>query len=233
MSERSLLPPRLKDWTEGTPQIGLFMRTEEGGVIEAANDKATPDMVNAFFLLYHEMASDKPLPEEEAEKLLKRLSRHYGQPVMPVRKYCKAIWTWMNCVTQANRDDVNNEKPHPRFSDIGPVLPNVRRAIEKSALLGRLIYGDQPLRTKECPEHKGIWRGLPALRNDCKHGCGLTGWIPDDFDPDAPCKHKWQKPDWEGRIMRCKECGEKLRDMDEREASFAEKMVPKKDPPSV
>lgn len=232
MSDRPLLPPRLKDWTEGTPQVGVFLRTEQGSVIQAVNDKASPEMVNAFFLLYHEMTSGN-LPEEDAEKLLQRLSKHFGQPVMPVRRYCKAIWTWMNCVTDAYKKDVENKEEDPRFPSIGPVLPSVRRAIEKSALLWRLIYDGQPLRTKECPEHKGVWQGLPSPNNDCKHGCELTGWIPDDFDPNGPCQHKWQEPDWEGRIMRCPQCGEKLRDMNEQEASFAEKMAPKKDQPSV
>ncbi len=38
------------------------------------------------------MASD--LTDDEAEAMLKVLSRHYHQPVMPINRYCKALRTW-------------------------------------------------------------------------------------------------------------------------------------------
>jgi hypothetical protein len=41
MSNRRMMPPRLKDWKEGTNQIGLFIRTKDGGVIEAVSNEAT------------------------------------------------------------------------------------------------------------------------------------------------------------------------------------------------
>lgn len=50
--------------------------------------------------------------------------------------------------------------------------------ISKSSMLDRLIYGCEPLRTEKCPTHKGKWSGLEDGRNDCPHGCGLTGWLP-------------------------------------------------------
>lgn len=34
------MPPRLKDWTEGHTQIGLFIRDSEGSVIEVVTHKA-------------------------------------------------------------------------------------------------------------------------------------------------------------------------------------------------
>lgn len=39
--------------------------------------------------------SDEPkLTDEEAEAMLARLSRHYGEPVMPIDRYCAALSTW-------------------------------------------------------------------------------------------------------------------------------------------
>lgn len=57
----SLLPPRKKNWTEGKFQVGVFIRTEMGGVIEAVNDAATPGMVAAAERLFQIMASDDDL----------------------------------------------------------------------------------------------------------------------------------------------------------------------------
>lgn len=39
-------PPKLRDWKRGQPQIGAFLRTATGAVIELVNDKAGPDEVN-------------------------------------------------------------------------------------------------------------------------------------------------------------------------------------------
>lgn len=39
---RQLMPPRLKDWKEGTIQIGLFIRTDDG-VVEAVSNEAPPE----------------------------------------------------------------------------------------------------------------------------------------------------------------------------------------------
>lgn len=47
--ERSALPPRLRDWTKGKPQIGAFLRTREGSTITLVNDAASDDQ-EAFVL---------------------------------------------------------------------------------------------------------------------------------------------------------------------------------------
>ena len=39
MRSRSLLPPRKRDWTPGTYQIGAFVRTPEGTVFEMVSTK--------------------------------------------------------------------------------------------------------------------------------------------------------------------------------------------------
>ena len=41
--DKPSLPPRLRDWTEGTPQIGAFLRTREGGTVELVNNAATAE----------------------------------------------------------------------------------------------------------------------------------------------------------------------------------------------
>jgi hypothetical protein len=42
-SEKPLLPPRLKDWKEGKAQIGIFLRTETGGVVQMTKSEATEE----------------------------------------------------------------------------------------------------------------------------------------------------------------------------------------------
>ena len=55
-------------------------------------------------------------------------------------------------------------------------------AITKSALLGRLLYLNEELRTTKCPEHTGTWRGLDWHINEgCSLGCDLTGWLPNNI----------------------------------------------------
>jgi len=38
-----LLPPKKKDWVPGSPQVGVFLRTAQGTVIETVHDRATND----------------------------------------------------------------------------------------------------------------------------------------------------------------------------------------------
>ena len=35
------MPPRRRDWTEGTPQVGIFIRTADGGTVQWVNDRAS------------------------------------------------------------------------------------------------------------------------------------------------------------------------------------------------
>jgi hypothetical protein len=42
----SILPPRKKNWTPGQYQIGLFIRTPDGCVIESSWDKPTQEIVD-------------------------------------------------------------------------------------------------------------------------------------------------------------------------------------------
>jgi len=60
MSEH-LLPPRKRDWKRGIPQVGVFIRTKDGGTIEMVNDKASPDEAAFAFLLVRGL---RHVPEE-------------------------------------------------------------------------------------------------------------------------------------------------------------------------
>lgn len=66
-----------------------------------------------------------------------------------------------------------------RMKSWNETLSSVELSIRKSALLARLIYGGEKLRTQKCPQHKGHWSGLEHPDNQCPHGCGLTGWLPE------------------------------------------------------
>ncbi len=58
------------------------------------------------------------------------------------------------------------------------------KAVSKSCLLDRLVYRGEVLRTRLCPEHKGVWSGgsLSSNHCPCQHGSCVTGWLP----PEAP-----------------------------------------------
>ncbi len=118
--------------------------------------------------------------------MLLQLCRHFNEPVMPMGRYCIALRTWAQCVTDAHHEDVAAEL-HPlanqhgrsaRFAHLVPFFRDLELAISKSALLARLLYDGEPVRTEKCPEHQGHWSGLEFGRNACPHGCQLTGWLP-------------------------------------------------------
>lgn len=117
--------------------------------------------------------------DHEANEMLRRLSEHFHQPVMPVSRYCDALETWMRQVVALNRDPQTPEWSHGhRYFTI---LSNIATDIRKSNLLWRLIYAGEPLRTEPCPKHQGRWSGILP----CEHGCDSTGWLPAGSPPGA------------------------------------------------
>jgi hypothetical protein len=54
-----MMPPRLKDWKEGANQIGLFIRTKDGGVIEAVSNDATKEARDAAGELFLRLIEKK------------------------------------------------------------------------------------------------------------------------------------------------------------------------------
>jgi len=124
------------------------------------------------------MPVDKIRSEAEAEELLLLLQKFYGQPVMPLGRFCKAITTWMQCIVQ-NNTDPELSKTLLHGSDYYTFLNEISTDIEKSNLLGRLLFAREPLRTKKCPIHKGHWNGQAMFFEPCPEKCGGTGWLPE------------------------------------------------------
>lgn len=128
------------------------------------------------------------MTDAEAEAMREQLAKHYGEPVMPVSRYCRALETWAARIEELNRPGYTDRQGSAYWRHLGHILRDIR----KSNLLARMIYGGEPLRTRECPVHKGRWTGItentvvPAPESpigfksiDAKCGCGGTGWLPE------------------------------------------------------
>lgn len=133
------------------------------------------------------MSEDK-LTDEQAEEMLKRLSKHYRSPVMPLSKYCNALRTWANTLERKARAEMQEMKAKGKLdtldkerlyrgSDFRFYLDSAMLNIRKSNMLYRLLYLGQKLRTEECPTHKGRWGDIFS---GCE--CGGTGWLPHEDD---------------------------------------------------
>lgn len=134
----------------------------------------------------HDPANGPLLTVEQTKEMLAQLSRYYGEPVMPMSRYCRAFERWLGAIATLNarppRDE--NDKPEYRHGHRwAPFVRDIRLAISKSSLLGRLLYEGEEFRTVECPEHKGKWSGLEFPESPCPHGCNMTGWLPQPNDP--------------------------------------------------
>lgn len=112
------------------------------------------------------------LTPEQAEAMLKRLSRHFRQPVLPIRRYCDALCLYADILSE---QCAPGRSEHPRGEGYVHLLQGTIRDIRKSNLLARLLYAREKLRTRPCPEHKGQWSGI----DECPYGCGSTGWLPE------------------------------------------------------
>lgn len=128
-------------------------------------------------------ASDTLTPAE-AEAMLKRLAKHYNEPVMPIGRYCNALRTWADLLAEAA---LPGRTPKPERKEYVEFLPHILRDISKSNLLARLLYGGEKLRTLPCPLHKGKWSGI----FECEYGCDQTGWIPEPEN--RPSKDQLQR----------------------------------------
>lgn len=114
------------------------------------------------------------MTDEEVTEMLSKLRAHFNEPVLPMSRFCDAIRTWASCIESANEDGT---KKYAHGSGYVTVLPHVLCDIQKSNLLARLLYLNEPLRTQKCPVHKGHWDGQASLLNGCTYGCNGTGWL--------------------------------------------------------
>lgn len=123
---------------------------------------------------------------DEANDMLKQLSEHFREPVMPVSKYCGALYEWQKALSQ---NDFGREHAYgnPAGMSLAAMVGTVFAAISKSNLLARLIYGGERLRTKKCPVHDGHWSGCSfsddvcdcQMMEDGEYGSNVTGWLPE------------------------------------------------------
>lgn len=134
---------------------------------------------------------------EEAEAMLRRLSKHFKEPVMPIGRYCAALQLWQCALrekfdwlksklaagetkipmvlTGVSDDSVFKEWSRNVASELESAkqlsndVDHVFRQITKSNLLSRLLYSGESLRTKRCPAHQGFWSGCSSQDEAC--GC--------------------------------------------------------------
>lgn len=125
------------------------------------------------------------LTNEQANDMMRQLSEHFGEPVMPLKAFCFTMRRWVDCIEQGVQDrKAENDglgrggNQHQHGQEYVAQLGHILTDIAKSDLLGRLFYGHEQVRTVKCPEHKGHWVGIESDTNFCKHGCGFTGWLP-------------------------------------------------------
>lgn len=133
------------------------------------------------------MSGQNHLDDETRERYERELAQHYGEPVIPVSKACRAIYEWLDVVAE-NHLEYTDETIHRDYNlnQIAKAWFQVSNIVRiqamKSALLCRLLYADGEVRTKKCPKHKGVWWGCGG---DCLcvDECGNnTGWMPNDME---------------------------------------------------
>jgi hypothetical protein len=115
------------------------------------------------------------MTNEQATDMRRELARHYDEPVMPASEYCEKFETWVRAVEELNRGGGARAHGSEWVSFAQRIMQDVR----KSNLLYRLLYLGEPLRTRKCPMHGGSWSGVPVPGEECPHGCGHTGWLPE------------------------------------------------------
>lgn len=131
-----------------------------------------------------------------------------NEPLVSLSTFCNAMRTWFRCIQQGiERAEAEGRIGHG--ADYADMLLRIETDISKSSLLARLLYDGEELRTRECPEHKGRWSGI----GPCRHGCGMTGWIPNEWPDGAQrCSRHHDRPavvHWctvDGGAFECYEC---------------------------
>jgi hypothetical protein len=112
---------------------------------------------------------------EQAETMLKMLSEHFKEPVMPVGRYCAALRIYAGAI-----DDRARRTKEKRDVEHADQVHHVFLQVQKSNLLYRLIYLGEELRPVACPEHQGRWSGCVSRDESCvcASGSNITGWLP-------------------------------------------------------
>jgi hypothetical protein len=116
------------------------------------------------------------LTDEQRRFYTQELTKHYGEPVMPVSRYCDKISQYIKALSQCETGGALSQQ---QLEELKPHLLGFHLMTAKSNLLHRLLYLDEDLRTKKCPEHNGVWSGCdwPPCPHGCSSGNNITGWI--------------------------------------------------------
>lgn len=128
------------------------------------------------------------LPEPDEVRIARKVMEdHYREPVRPVSHYCERLASYADALDHAiqNHDPATGGcGPFQTIDDAITVRDGLRLLDMwrwKSNALGRLIYGDEPLRTQPCPRHEGRWSGCKEGGYcECQYGHDVTGWLPDE-----------------------------------------------------
>ena len=75
-----ILPPRKKAWVPGHCQLGLFVRTETGAVLEASWSMTPPKSVTLFGLLLASLTCTHDLSDAFMAEVAKEAARIGGKP---------------------------------------------------------------------------------------------------------------------------------------------------------
>ena len=113
------------------------------------------------------------LSDKEAELMLEQLSKHFDQPVLPMRRFCGAISQWFRCIENLNQED--DGKAWKQGAEYWQHLQKIEIDIQKSNLLARLLYEGEKFRTMKCPKHNGH---LTFAFDEPECACQQTGWLP-------------------------------------------------------
>lgn len=134
------------------------------------------------------------LSDDEAKEMLSKLAQHFGEPVMPVGRYCAALNLWASalrmkaerlntpwvCDGTCSGDELGDCNHASRTTEamdqtkrdadhatkFADEVGGVFMQISKSNLLARLIYEGESLRTEMCPVHNGVWSGCGWAEKD-------------------------------------------------------------------
>jgi hypothetical protein len=109
--------------------------------------------------------------------MLKLLTEHFQQPVLPMRRFCAAISQWFRCIEELNTDP-EEEKQWCQGNEYWMHLRKIETDIQKSNLLYRLLYVGEKFRTEKCPAHKGHLTFAQEQVEGCT--CDGTGWVPQE-----------------------------------------------------
>lgn len=128
--------------------------------------------------------SAHPEPSEVA-RARAVLEEHYREPVYPVSHVCRAVRLWVDQIIDLNQQPPDEAHPSRQGAKYWDALNVIWVDVQKSNLLGRVLYRREPVRTRPCPVHKGHWTGAGPQYASCS--CQGCGWLPEVAD-DQPTR---------------------------------------------